>query len=315
MISLAQALPAGNAIRILLTPPPQAKRTRLLRRADDVWTDQDDPGALVVLDAAVASSAVDMRSVINGQTYYYRAWHLVGGQWQASRSVPVTAGMTSADGNVDALLFLRERLDLGLREHVVSGRLRHPRGHVPVLTAPPIFEDSPMPVVTLHLTDESARERGIGEMIYRDAAVAEAGRPQQHEGWFAAVRLAVIGWSLNPDERASLRQCLRATILANLPVFDSVGIQQIDWSMQDVEDFTSFSAPVYQVIGAMACVVPVSVTSVGRPITEVQADMAGIHPYATGHYPHPHDRISDPYDLSRNRQPIPKRWLPRIRKP
>lgn len=300
MISLAQALSAGNAVRILLTPPPQAKRTRLLRRGDDVWTDQDDPLALLVLDAEHARATLDMQSVVNGQTYYYRAWHLVGGAWQATRSVPVTAGLDYSDGNVDALMFLRERLDLGLRAHLAAGRLQHPRGHIPVLTAPPIFEDSPMPLVTLHLTDESARERGIGEAI-------------QHEGWLAAVRIAVIGWSLNPDERAALRQCLRAVVLANLPVLDAAGLQQVDWSMQDVEDFTSFAAPVYQVIGAFSCLAPVSVVTTGAPIADVQADMAGITPHATGHWPRPHDRISDPYDSSRKVQPLPRRWLPRRR--
>ncbi len=313
MISLAQALPAGNAIRILLTPPAQAQRTRLLRRSDDVWTDQDDPGALLVLDAAGARSAVDLQSVINGQTYYYRAWHLVDGAWLATRSVPITAGMDYADGNVDALMFVRERLDLGLREHLAAGRLQHPRGHIPVLIAPPIFEDSPMPLVTLHLTDESARERGIGELIRNDAAVSIAGQPQVHEGWLASVRIAVIGWSLNPDERASLRQCLRSVLLANLSVLDAAGLQQVDWSMQDVEDFTSFAAPVYQVIGAFSCIAPVSITTVGSPIADVQADMSAITPHATGHWPHPHDRISDPYDASRKIQPLPRRWLPRRR--
>ena len=313
MISLVQALPAGNAIRILLTPPAQAKRTRLLRRGDDVWSDQDDPDALLVLDAAGARSALDVQSVVNGQTYYYRAWHQVDGTWLATRSVPVTPGMDYADGNVDALMFLRERLDLGLREHLAAGRLQHPRGHIPVLTAPPIFEDSPMPLVTLHLTDESTRERGIGESIRRDAALAAPGLPESHEGWLASVRIAVIGWSLNPDERSSLRQCLRSVLLANLPVLDAAGLQQVDWSMQDVEDFGSFAVPVYQVVGSLSCIAPVSITTVGRPIADVQATMSGITPHATGHWPHPHDRVSDPYDASRKVQPLPQRWLPRRR--
>lgn len=86
-----------------------------------------------------------------------------------------------------------------------------------------------------------------------------------HEGWLSSVQIQIVGWSLNADERIELRKAIGRIIKANLSLFDHEGMIQIEVSQQDVEDFTSFSAPVYQSMASFSCLAP-SHISIADPL-------------------------------------------------
>ena len=64
----------------------------------------------------------------------------------------------------------------------------------------------------------------------------------------------MIGWSLNVDERLVLRRALLSILMANRDVFEEAGMTELDVSFTDMEDFMSYSAPVYQAVGTVSCV-------------------------------------------------------------
>lgn len=269
MIALAQPLPIGNAVRLLLRPG--STTWRLLRKDVATFSGHDDPDAHLVR-AGGELCVVDDFFLNNGQSYFYCLFSLSGAVWSASAVVTVVPTASYSDLTWDALMVLRDRLDEGLAIEVSRGTLNHETGRVPVLTAPPIFEDTMWPVVTVHLTSEAPAERALGEEIgigdFIDDDVQE-----EYEGWLARSQITVMGWSLNPDERIALRQALRRLVIGNLPVFEGAGMTQVEFQMQDTEDFTSYNAPVYQVMGTFSCTVPVAVAGRYRRVQTLISTM------------------------------------------
>lgn len=263
MILLSQPLPCGNATRLLIKPA--SLRWRLLRRdLDPAFSGHDDPDALIVRENTADRLVVDDYMLANGQVVHYRLYSEVDGVWVGSAVATVVPDASYAELTWDALMVVRDRLEHGLGVEVERGALSHEQGAIPVLTAPPVYEDTLWPVVTVHLENEGPAERGLGEVIGAgedlDMGLAEAAGGAEVEGWLARVSITVMGWSLNPDERVTLRKALRRIVLANLPVFDAQGMVQVEFSQQDAEDFQSYSAPVYQVRCTFSCLVPVAVS-------------------------------------------------------
>ena len=276
MISFIQPLAAGNALRISLEVPAGAKGMRLLRKVSDSFTGWNDPAALVVADE-VDRSVLDTASLTNGALYYYRSYYFIGNAWVdsgATRSATPAATYRAIGG--DVLSVVRERLDLGLQAEVARGTLTHDDNHIPVHTAPPVFEEVTWPIVTLHLQNDASGERAIGEMVNPDQFDPTAGTWGESEGWLKNVQLMVMAWSLNPDQRIELRKAIERIVIANLPVFDNAGMTQVQLSMQDTEDFESYSAPVYQAMGTFSCTAMIVVGSDVDAISDVTV---------TQHYP------------------------------
>ena len=257
MISLAQPLPIGNAIRLLLSPDSSV--WRLLRKDVASFTGFDDPDAYVVRDGGFELAVVDDFFLNNGQSYFYCLFSLVSGVWRASDVRMVVPSASYDELTWDALSVLRDRLDYGLSEEVQRGKLNHEYGRIPVLTAPPQFEDTVFPLVTVHLTSETPVERALGEEVMVDFEV-DGESIDSYEGWLARSQITVMGWCLNPDERIALRQALRRVVIGNLPVFEGAGMTQVEFQMQDSEDFQSYNAPIYQCMGSFSCTVPVAVS-------------------------------------------------------
>lgn len=268
MISFAQALPIGNAIRLVLAPPDNAVRWRLLRKMADDFTGHDDPGALVVLDGS-ERSIIDGQTVINGQVYFYRLYSFDGASWTASPTAMVAATATYREITEDVLMTVRERLDLGLQEEVRRGHLRHQHGRIPVRTAFPWEDKSPWPVVTVHLSSDASDVRGIGELLEPDEFNAADDIWSEAEGWFARTQLDVIGWSQNPDDRQALRLAIRRIIIGNLPVFDDKGFVQVDFRMVDAEEPGDRNTIIYKAVGSFSCLAPVQVSGQVEPIRDV----------------------------------------------
>lgn len=266
MISLIQSVAAGNALRIFLEPPALARRWRLLRKMSDTFLNEDDPDAIVVYSGDIRP-ILDLKGLVNSTLYYYRAYYFDGTTWTPSQTATGTPAAVYEDMTSDVLSTVRERLDLGLQAELARGALVHEDGHIKVLTAPPASEDTRWPVVTVHLQDESPSERGIGEIIDGDDLDDDGWT--EKEGWLAQVQLSIMGWCLNPDERIEMRKALRRIVLANASIFDFVGMVQIKFEQQDMEDFGSFGVPVYQVHCTLSCLAPVQVGAKVRAIEEV----------------------------------------------
>ena len=264
-------VPAGAALRVFLAPPAGAVAWRVLRKDADTFTGPNDPDARIAF-AGADRTFLDDAALIDGTAVWYRAYYWDGAAWAASTSRSATPQSTYSDASVDALTVVRDRLDAGMVTELQRNAVRHPDGMVPVLTAPPVFDDVRFPVLTVHLQNEQPAERFIGEDVTSDTADIDPfdGSVSDTEGWLASTTLVVMGWTMNPDERVALRKAIRRVLIANLPVFDEHGLLNVDFSMQDTEDFTSYSAPVYQTMTTITCKVPVGVTSAdGSVITDV----------------------------------------------
>ena len=165
---------------------------------------------------------------------------------------------------------------------------------IAVLTAPPAFDDTYWPVVTVHLGNDASGERGIGEIVAHDSGPDESGFITEREGWLSRVSLTIVAWSLNPDERGLLRRAIHALVIGNLPVFEAAGMQQIDLSQDDTEDFTSFDAPVYQTVSTLRCIAPAVVSSESLAIREIPMVMSAT-PHQARSFGRPYPRLTTLY--------------------
>ncbi len=258
---------AGNALRVFLLPPAGASRWRLLRKIDDTFTGPDDADAAVVEDGDTRVP-LDADGLVNGITYFYRPYYWVAGAWQAGATASAAPAASYQDQSTDVITVVRDRLMAGLLVELQRGTLTHENGAIPVFTAPPAYGAARWPIVSVHLQNEDPAERFIGESVTSDV-FTDADDWTEPEGYLAKVELAIIGWSLNSDERIELRKALRRIVIANFPVFDGFGIVNINFSQQDMEDFESYEAPVYQAMCTFSCLAPVSVLSTAASVSDV----------------------------------------------
>lgn len=266
-ISMVLPIPVGDALRVFWSVPAGTQKTRVLRKGSATFTGPDDSDALVVFEGE-GGSVVDI-AIANGQTAYYLDYHFNGATWAAGGAPMSGMPATSyGDQSVDVLSIVRERLAAGLLYEVEAGRLVHREGVIPVLTAPPAFEDTTFPLVTVHLQSETPTDRYLGEQLYTDMQ-EDGGNWAEAEGWMAQSSIQIIGWELNADARVDLRKAIRRIIVGNLAVFDSLGIVNVDLQFSDAEDLQSYNAPVYQVMGTLNCKAPVLVTAEADDITDV----------------------------------------------
>lgn len=259
MLTMIVPLPIGDALRVFWSAPANAARTLVLRKETNDISGPADPGAKVAYDSrdTLLSSFLDI-GVLSGHTYYYRDYHHNGIAWvDGGLTMAGLASATYVDESADPLSLVRDRLAAGLAVEVQRGNLNHQSGAVPVLTAPPVFEETRWPVVTVHLQNESPSERFLGEVVGPDGF--DGADWQEREGWLGKQSLDIIGWSLNPDERIELRKAIRRILVGNLPVFDSAAITSVEFQFSDMEDFESYNAPVYQVRVTFSANFPVQV--------------------------------------------------------
>ncbi len=272
MISLIQKVPSGNALRVLLMPPASATRIRLLRKDADTFSGHDDPAAVVVSDG-LDKSVTDLSGLINGERVFYRAYYLIGGAWTPTATASAVPEATFVDVSVDPMVLVRDRLELGLKVYLDRGVLSHERGFIPVLTASPMIEDVSLPLATVHLAAEAPDIRSVGEVIQEDVFTGTDGLWHSFEGGYSRTDLTIVGWSLNADERITMRNALKAVLMANLPVFDAAGLLLVSWNFTDQEDFQTYAAPVYQAICNFTCYAPSAVESVDPAIRDVVSNL------------------------------------------
>jgi hypothetical protein len=260
MISQIIPVAVGNALKIFLVPPAGATSWQLLRKDSDTFAGQDDPAAVCIYSGSDLTCAMDIHCLVNGTSYCYCVFYFDGASWTPSEIVTATPGSSYSDQSVDVLSIVRDRLDCGLSNEILIANLSPASGGIAVLNAPPIFEETNWPVVTVHLTSDGSGERGIGELVFPDELDPVSDVWNESQGWLARVQLAIVGWTKNPDERIALRKALRKIVLGNLEVFDGVGMVNIDFAQQDIDDLSGYPAPVYQVMCTFSCEAPAGVS-------------------------------------------------------
>lgn len=272
MISMVLPLSVGNALRLFLELPQGAVAWKVLRKGSDTFTGHDDSSAAVVYEGPEAVF-VDTLALPNEQIAFYRLYHtLNGADWIASATAYGTPRAIYKEQTTDVQATLRERLEAGLKIEVERGNLMQQElGYIPVFTEYPAGEqDIRFPMVTIHLESEDSGERGIGEELAGDLFDELSNDWIESEGWLANVRITMVGWSLNSDERSELRKAIRRVVIANLPVFDAKGFQRIDLSQKEAFN-DQFNAPLYQVMSDFSCLAPVVVAGTVDPIREVES--------------------------------------------
>ena len=265
-IAMVTSPAVGNALRVFLQPPATAEYWRLLRKTANDFLDQNDPNAAVVAECNELV-IVDDGGLVNGVTYYYRAYYWDGTTWTPSNSLSGVSASTYEDLTPDVIDVVQQRLQAGLQVEIGRGTLVHALGAIPVYTAPPAYDNSRWPVVTVHLTNQDPAQRFIGESLAADSFAD--GTAYESEGWLTRVQLSIVSWSTNSDERVALRKALRRIVIANLSVFDAHGFVNVDFGQQDAEDFETYNAPVYQSVCTFSCTAPVAVGSTNGVIAEV----------------------------------------------
>lgn len=266
-----ESLAAGNAVRFVVRPPSDVTSFRLLRRTTGSFTGHDDAGAVVVADRPIEDwerrnlTVVDRFGLANGTPYNYRIYYDAdNARYEDTAATPAA---DYQDGSQDVLALLMERLRLGLVVEVGRGTLLPKTGSVGVQNAPPLWDATPLPVVTIHLANAAMEDRGLGEILGPD--VETETEYFDGEGSLARVSITVVGWSLNPDERIVLRRAIRRILNANLPVFEDAGMALVDWSQRDQEDMQSYNVPVYQVVTEFSCLVPEWIESSAGKVDDV----------------------------------------------
>lgn len=251
MISFVLPLAIGNAVRLILQEPQEAKLWRVLRRQDASFAGADDPDAVLVHEGTQCS-VLDYTGLANGSTVFYADYWWDGSAWNAGNVQQVTPGFSLDDQSVDPFSIVRDRIELGLQHYVDTGVLSNSLGRIPVMTASPLFEETPLPVVTVHLANDDSVGRVVGDAV----DIAFPFDIPESEGWLSRWQITVVGWSLNADERIALRQAIKAVLMGNLPVFDAAGMVQIDMQFSDTEDYQSYNAPVYMTSCYLSCFAP-----------------------------------------------------------
>lgn len=271
----------GNAVRITLDGiPATATHWRLLRNVIGTFPAFNDPASVVVVDSNAGDplQIVDFApGLVNGTLTYYQVFYFDGAVWSVDPNAPASCipQATYQDDSTDPQSFIRDRLDLGIAAEIARGALVPPpknNGVIEVLLAPPVFDQTLWPVVSVHMTSSTPINRSLGELVANDEQDTVSQLWDDHEGWHAKVQLTIVGWSLNPDERVALRKAIMRIILANLPVFDAALLLQIEFTQQDVEAISGeYPAPVYETVGMFTCVAPLAINAPGAPITDVES--------------------------------------------
>lgn len=266
MISFLAPLPIGNAVRVILDPPDGAKHVRVLRKTADTISGPADPAAGVVFDGYGEKSFVDITALTNGTTYYYQPFYETApGVWVTAASQSATPAQVSNLIGVDPLLLIRDRLEAGLKALVQAGELTHEDGYIPCYTAPPLYESTRFPIVSVHMGTATPAMQGLGEEIFDDFQDPFTGEWTLYEGVIFSVPIKVISWSLNSDERITLRRAIAKVLLGNLQVFADEGLSQVSFTQTDLEDMESYAAPMFQTYTDFSCQAALAVDAIAAP--------------------------------------------------
>lgn len=251
---------------------------RVFRAGSDVFLGPEPEDGSFLAYEGDDRCFIDSAYLNNEVVAFYKPYYLIAGAWIEGATASGTPAATYFDLSTDAYTQLRDRLEAGLRVECERGTISTEAGYVQVFTAPPALDvNLRLPTVTLSLNSELPEERGIGDALFGDSYNEDDGDWTETSGWLAAVNISVVVWSSNPDERIEMRKALRRIVVANLPVFESMGMQQVSLTLTDMDAVSGeFGAVnIYQVLGTFTCTAPVSVGSKQIAIKEIEVSPNG----------------------------------------
>lgn len=258
MITMIMPLGVGNAVKMFFEPPEKAENMKVMKKGSPGITGPDDQSAALVF-TGIRDYFVDDVGLMNGVTYWFKPFYLIGGDWVGGDERSVIPAYTDKDLTSDPLTVLRERLRSGFESAIEAGEVANVRV-IPVYDAPPQNTvDTPFPCVSLIYADESPAEEFIGMDIIGDSLDDESSWFDSH-GYIGNFSIDIGIWCINPVQRRTLRKILRKLLLANNDVFSSHGFVNVTYNTRD-EDMLNESPPLYIVIGSFRCQAPVLVGS------------------------------------------------------
>lgn len=272
--NLLQPISCGNAVRLVVQPTGNETRWRLLRKETNVFTGHDDPAAFVVHDGA-SRFLTDARLLVNGVAYHYALYGYAAGSWGVPVMASVVPEALFEDASVDPQELVRERVDVTLHSMIQRGLVQLSRSNVAVMSIPFYTQGGELPVVTVLYGNGSATGHALGEQMSTDEFDGSDFIGTQ--GWHESISLEVSAWSLNAQERNTIRKALQAVIAANLGIFAESGLMNFEvQSVQDTEDTQSMNAPIYQTVIRVGCQAVCAVTEVDGSFTSVSTTSLGV---------------------------------------
>lgn len=259
MITMIVPLYVGNALKLYLSPPATAEYWRVLRKGTNDIAGPDDPDAIVIYEGDT-NSVTDTNALKNDVMMFYAIFYRVNNTWVAGNVSYGTPVSSYVDYSTDVLGLLRDRLEAGLKVEVERGVLLNDFGYIQVMTAPPVMNTNiGFPLVTVSLEDEQPYIQGIG--LDTTGSYDDFDDELDLDGTLNKVHLSITGWSLNPDERLTLRSAIRRIILANTDVFAGHGIALPELSLRNVDAVNGEygDTPLFLVSGDLTCTAPVRV--------------------------------------------------------
>ena len=278
MITMILPVEAGNALKIYLNPPDGSKFWRVYKKGGPTVEGIDDPEAVLVVEGNDRYYLDDF-GLINDVQVWYSVFYNIDGDWVLGNTVSAIPHYSLEDISPDTLDVLVARLVSGLEEVVRSGEVTPASGYIPVLTSPPSMDTGPsIPCVTVTYNREGPEEHMLGMVFLGDRESQPDGSGWfDSEGWMASVDISVTAWSINPEERRTLRKVLRRIIIGNAAVWDSHGMVKVTFTTSDDDDFERFEPPMYLVAGTFRCLAPVVVGGLSDDrITDVIVEGKGI---------------------------------------
>lgn len=272
MIALIEALPAGNAVRLILAPPGGAAAWRVLRRTTDTISGPEDPGAVVVGEWGDYEAIIDDDGLLNGVEQFYRVFYRdAAGQpiLPLAPSRNCTPAATARDTSPDVLRILRKRVEAGLAAAVAAGRLSPRTGSVPLVVAPMVDPGKiTLPIVSIHLERDAPLDHALADFIASEELAGLDGWDDTN-GYLSEVSVNFVAVSLNPDERIALGKVLKHIMLVNRPVLLAHGILRPNFTLTHAELQPDQNAvPLYVASGSFSCIAPTTTTATAPEITD-----------------------------------------------
>jgi hypothetical protein len=272
--NLIQPISCGNAVRLVLQATAGETRWRVLRKETNGFTGHDDPGAFLVHDGD-ERFLTDARLLVNGVTYHYALYGFAMGVWGAPVVATVVPEAKFTDVSVDAQELVRERLDVALHSMIARGLAPLSKPTVSVMSIPFYTQGGELPVVTVLYAGGSATGHALGAQMSGDEFDGSDFIGTQ--GWHESITLEISAWSLNAQERNTIRKALQAAIAANLGVFAESGLMNFEvQSVQDTEDTQSMNAPIYQTVIRVGCQVVCAVTEIDNSFGDIVISSLGV---------------------------------------
>jgi hypothetical protein len=256
---------AGAAVYLALACPSAVDFIRVERRyadpADHAEAEQPGgAGATLIYAGPPTDGVLDWHEVLVGVPHWYVLYGRdVGGTWgRLGAAVDLTPTAHGQTPRLDAMDVLRERLEVGFNALLASGILAYPDARIRVLLGPPAIDHVAFPAVAVNLEQAAPDQQYIGGALLESHT--ESGDWEAQAGWYARYHVQVGIWALNPDERRLWRAALRDTLIANREVLEWLGIQEMETSLSDHEDFNTYAAPLYCTTASLRFLAPCTIT-------------------------------------------------------